>query len=74
MSDGRSFGLPLVVLGGVLILLGVLAWSGGLRWFGRLPGDIHIERQGFRLYIPITTMILVSILGSLVLGLFRRFR
>lgn len=72
MSDERSLGFVLLGAGAVLILLGVLAYHGGLRWFGRLPGDIHIERPGFRLTIPITTMLLVSIFGSLLLSLFRR--
>ena len=40
-----SPGPMLVALGVVLILVGLLLWSGGLSWFGRLPGDIRIERE-----------------------------
>jgi len=62
----------LVILGIVLVLLG-LAWpwlaKSGL---GRLPGDIIIERENFRFYFPITTSILVSIVLSLLIWLFRR--
>jgi hypothetical protein len=49
----RSAG-PLLVAGGiVLIIVGALAWSGGLSWFGRLPGDLRIERESVRIYVPI---------------------
>jgi hypothetical protein len=42
-------------------------------WFGNLPGDVQIERPGFRLYIPITTMILLSLGLSLLIWLFGKF-
>lgn len=64
---------PLLVIAGiVLILVGLLVWSGGLAWFGRLPGDIRIERETFRLYVPIVSMLLVSVVLTLILYLFRR--
>lgn len=69
-----SFGILLVIAGIALVLIGVLAWSGLLSWFGRLPGDIRIERPNTRVYIPITSMILVSIVLSLILAIIRRFR
>jgi membrane protein implicated in regulation of membrane protease activity len=62
----------LIVGGVVLILLGVLAQSGLLGWFGRLPGDIRIERPGFTFYFPLTTMIVVSAALSLVIQILRR--
>jgi len=62
-----------------LIVIGVLLAAAGLGWpwlsrlpLGRLPGDIVIVRPGFRFYFPLTTMILVSLLVSLLLRLFRR--
>ena len=62
-----------------LIILGVLLIALGLLWplitklgLGRLPGDIHIEREGFSFYLPITTGIVVSLVISLVLWLLRR--
>lgn len=58
----------------VLFLAGVLALSGGLSWLGRLPGDVRIERPGFRMYVPITTMILVSLLLTIGVNLLRRFK
>lgn len=65
-------GRSLIILGVVLVVLGI-AWPWLTRLgLGRLPGDIMIEREGFRLYIPITTSILVSLVVTLVLWLLRR--
>jgi len=69
-----SPGLLLIVAGVALILIGLLAWSGLLSWFGRLPGDIRIERSNVRVYIPITSMIIISIVLTLILAVLRRFR
>jgi len=68
-----GIGKWLILAGIVLALTGLLAQAGLLSWFGRLPGDIRIERPGFSLYFPITTMIVVSIALSLVLQVLRRF-
>jgi membrane protein implicated in regulation of membrane protease activity len=67
-------GLVLIVAGGGLILAGLLVWSGALSWFGRLPGDIRIERPNAKVYVPITSMLLISIVLSLVTALVRRWR
>ena len=62
----------LVIVGLVLVVVG-LAWPWLSRLgLGRLPGDIHIERDGFNFYFPITTSIIVSLVISLVIWLFRR--
>jgi hypothetical protein len=62
----------LILVGLAAILIGLLwPWLGRLP-LGRLPGDIMIERGGFRLYLPLTSMILVSGLLSLILWLLRR--
>ena len=68
----RSLGLLLVVLGLGAVVVGLLAWAGWLSWFGRLPGDIRIERESFRVYFPLTSMILVSVVLSLLFNLLRR--
>lgn len=62
----------LIAAGVALIVLGLLAGSGAFAWFGRLPGDIRIERDGVRVFVPVTSMIVVSVVGSLLLSLFRR--
>jgi hypothetical protein len=62
----------LVTLGVILIVVG-LAWPWLMKLgLGRLPGDIVIERENFRFYFPITTMVLVSLVLSLVFWLFRK--
>ena len=74
MNGGPSGpGALLVGLGVVLILVGLLLWSGSLSWFGRLPGDIRIERDSVHIYVPLVSMLLVSGVVSLVLYLIRRF-
>jgi hypothetical protein len=69
-----SAGLLLVVAGAVLVLVGLLVWSGALAWFGRLPGDIRIERPNVRVYVPVTSMLLLSVLVWVVMAVIRRFR
>ncbi len=65
---------PLLVgLGVALILIGLLFWSGSLGWFGRLPGDIRIERESVRIYVPLASMLILSLVLSLILYLVRRF-
>ncbi|MGH7525281.1 MAG: DUF2905 domain-containing protein [Gemmatimonadales bacterium] len=68
-----SPGPLLIGLGVVLILVGLLVWSGSLDWFGRLPGDIRIERDSVRVYVPLVSMLLVSVVVSVVVFLIRRF-
>lgn len=70
--SSRSLGPVLIVVGGVVALLGLLIWSGGLNWFGRLPGDIRIERETVRIYVPIVSMLLVSLVLTLALYLINR--
>ena len=63
---------PLIVIGVLLVVVG-LAWPWISRLgFGRLPGDIHIHRDGFDFYFPLTTGIVISVVVSLVLWLLRK--
>ena len=63
----------LVALGIGLVVLGLLVWSGALSWFGRLPGDVRVERESVRVYVPLVSMLVVSAALSLLLYLVRRF-
>lgn len=66
----------LIILIGILLLVaGVIIYffHDHLQWIGKLPGDIRVEKDNFKFYFPIATMILVSIILSLVLWLVRRF-
>jgi hypothetical protein len=71
-------GKMLLLAGRLIAAFGAILWLGSrFKWLrlGRLPGDIAIEREGFSLFFPVTTMILVSVIVSgllLLLGFFRR--
>jgi hypothetical protein len=66
-------GSLLITLGIGLVVVGLLVSLGGFGWFGRLPGDIRIERDTARVYIPFASMIVISIVLNLVFYLIRRF-
>lgn len=70
----RNLGLYILLLGMILIVAGIVIYffHDKLGWIGRLPGDIRVERPGFTLYIPITTMLVASVVLSLFLWLIRR--
>jgi len=70
----QGVGTLLVVVGLVIVVIGLLAAAGGLGWFGRLPGDIRYESGSTRLYAPIVSMLLVSVVLSLVLWVVQRLR
>jgi hypothetical protein len=69
----RGTGLTVIVLGLVIVAIGLLIWSGALSWFGRLPGDIRIERGGTRIFVPIVSMLVVSGVLTLLVNLMRRW-
>ena len=68
----RDVGRLLMVLGGVLLLAGLALTAVGRLGLGRLPGDLVYRRGNFTFYFPIMTSILLSIVLSLLLWLFRR--
>jgi hypothetical protein len=72
VTPSSAPGPVLVALGVGLVIVGLLVWSGALGWFGRLPGDIRIERDSLHIYIPLVSMLLVSAALSLLLYLIRR--
>jgi hypothetical protein len=69
----REMGKFLVILGVAIVLLGLVFWGGlAPKWLGRLPGDIRIERGNSAFYFPIVTCIVISVVLSLLLSIFRR--
>ena len=69
----NELGKMLVVVGLVIAVVGALLWAGvGKGWLGRLPGDIHYTRNSFTFHFPLVTCLLLSLLLSLVLWLFRK--
>lgn len=68
-----ELGRWLVVLGLVLAAIGVVVlFADRLPWLGRLPGDIRIERGNVRVYFPLATCLLISVIVTILLNLFRR--
>ena len=67
-----QLGKLLVVFGVIAVALGALLWSGLGNWMGKLPGDIRIERSNTGFYFPIVTCIVISIVLSFLMTLFRR--
>lgn len=64
---------PAIVLAGLaIIVIGLLVWWGGFSWFGHLPGDIRIERETVRIYIPLVSMLVISIVLTALLNLISR--
>ncbi|MBO9307288.1 DUF2905 domain-containing protein [Thermomicrobium sp.] len=74
MESLQAFGRLLIVMGLLLAILGVLlVLAGRIPFIGRLPGDIVYQRGNFTLYIPLMTMLILSLLLTILLNLlFRR--
>lgn len=74
MLDGmESFGKTLMILGVILVIVGAIVHFGGkFTGLGKLPGDIHIQKENFSFHFPIVTSIVVSILLTLLLNIFFR--
>jgi hypothetical protein len=69
----NDLGKLLVVAGLAIAAVGALLWSGfGRGWLGRLPGDIHYSRDNFSFHFPIVTCLLVSVVLTLLMWLFRK--
>ena len=68
----RQTGLLVAAAGLLIVLVGLAIAAGGLSWFGRLPGDLRVERGNVRIYFPVTTMVLLSIALGIVAWLVRR--
>ena len=69
----NDLGKLLVIVGLVIAAVGVLLWCGvGKGWLGRLPGDINYSKGDFSFQFPIVTCVIISVILTLVLWLFRR--
>ncbi|MDM1530586.1 DUF2905 domain-containing protein [Myroides odoratimimus] len=68
-------GKTVIFIGCIIVIIGLLIQftSFNLNWFGKLPGDIRIQRPGFSFFMPITSMIIVSVVGTGLLWLYRKF-
>jgi hypothetical protein len=65
----------IIVAGVLIVIIGILIYffHDKLNWLGKLPGDIRIEKDNFRFYFPITTMIIISIVLTLLINIFKKF-
>jgi hypothetical protein len=69
----NDIGKMLVIGGLVMVAVGVVLWSGiGKNWLGRLPGDINYTRGNFSFHFPLITCLLISVLLTFLLWVFRR--
>lgn len=65
----------IIIIGVLIILAGVIIYffHDKLNWIGRLPGDIRFEKDNFRFYFPITTMIIFSVVLTVILTVIKKF-
>jgi hypothetical protein len=70
--DTRTIGLLIAGLGAAAVVVGLLIAAGGFGWFGRLPGDLRFEGERTRVYVPLVSMLLLSLVLTLLLNLFLR--
>ena len=71
----QSFGKPLIVAGIIVVIVGLIFYLFGnkLSFLGRLPGDIRVEKENFKFYFPVVTMLLVTLVINLIIWIVRRF-
>lgn len=71
----QQTGKIIILVGLIFIVAGIIVYFAGdkFNWLGRLPGDIRLEKENFKFYFPITTMIIISIVGSLLFRFFQKF-
>jgi H+/Cl- antiporter ClcA len=62
-----------IIAGIILIVIGLILWLAPwlFDWFGKLPGDIRIEKENSKVFIPITSMLLISIVLTVLINLIR---
>ncbi len=71
----QQTGRYIIFIGIAIIIIGIIIYFVGnkFQWFGNLPGDIKIEKENFRFYFPITTMVIISVVLSLLVHMVRKF-
>jgi len=69
-----NMGKTVIIIGVIIVIIGLLIQFTGFNfnWFGKLPGDIRIEKPGYSFYFPVASMILISVLVSLIFWIIRK--
>ena len=70
--EPRTLGLWIMGAGVAVIVVGLVVYFGGLSWFGKLPGDIRYQGERTSVFVPLTSMLLASVLLTLLVNLLRR--
>jgi hypothetical protein len=67
-------GKYIIIAGIVIVLIGIIIYffHDKFNWIGRLPGDIRVEKENYRFYFPITTMIIFSLLVTVIITVIRK--
>ncbi len=75
ISMNSTTGKYIIIVGTVIIIVGIIIYffNDKLNWVGKLPGDIRIEKENFKLYFPLSTMLALSLVVTLIIHLIRRF-
>jgi H+/Cl- antiporter ClcA len=65
----------IIIAGVIIVVAGILIYffHDKLNWLGKLPGDIRVEKENFRFYFPITTMIIISVLLTVLINIIKKF-
>ncbi len=65
----------IIIAGIIITIIGILIYFfyDKLNWLGKLPGDIRIENENTRFYFPITTMIIISVVLTIIINIFKKF-
>lgn len=69
----QQMGLMLLAFGALLLVIGALMWLGGRLGLGRLPGDLRFGGEGWGCFVPITSMLLISLILTLLINLIGRW-
>jgi hypothetical protein len=71
----QQTGKYMIFFGALIIVIGLIIYlfPNAFKWFGRLPGDVRINKGNVKVFFPIVTMILLSLLLTLILNIFKKF-
>lgn len=65
----------IIITGVIIVLIGIIIYffHDKLNWLGKLPGDIRVEKENVRFYFPVVTMIIISIVLTILINIFKKF-